>query len=386
MKVLHLCAVAFGLETLLLPQIDYLRGRGLSVEAACSPDPSIEELRARGYTIHEVQIDRKISPLPNSKSVMELGKLMRAQRYDLVHTHAPVASVLGRVAAKLAGVERIVYTAHGFYFHDEMPRQKYALYHGIEKSVAQITDRILVQSQEDFDTAVTTGLASAAKIRYLGNGIDLRRFDVTALSEERRAELRRELRVPAGRGPILGITGRITEEKGFGELVEAMSLLRDDFPQAHLIVIGGQLSTERDAFQDRLVDFIGEHGLDSHVTFTGFRSDVQDLLGLLDVFVLPSYREGLPRSILEAMGMELPVVATRIRGCREAVVDRVTGLLVPARDSRALKQAIHEILSDRDLAARFGKAGRERVVSTFDEQFVFARLEKVYRELGVSFA
>lgn len=386
MKVLHLCAVAFGLETLLLPQIDYLRGRGLSVEAACSPDPSIEELRARGYTIHEVQIDRKISPVPNTKSVVELGKLMRAQSYDLVHTHAPVASVLGRVAAKLVGVKRIVYTAHGFYFHDEMPRQKYALYHGIERSVAQITDRILVQSQEDFDTAVTTGLASAAKIRYLGNGIDLRRFDVTALSEARRAELRRELQVPQGRGPILGITGRITEEKGFGELVEAMSLLRDDFPEAHLIVIGGQLSTERDAFQDRLVDFIGEHGLDSHVTFTGFRSDVQDLLGLLDVFVLPSYREGLPRSILEAMGMELPVVTTRIRGCREAVVDRVTGLLVPARDSRALKQAIHEILSDRDLAARFGKAGRERVVSTFDEQFVFARLEEVYRELGVSFA
>ena len=386
MKVLHLCAVAFGLETLLLPQIDYLRGRGLSVEAACSPDPSVEELRARGYTIHEVQIDRKISPLPNSKSVVELGKLMRAQSYDLVHTHAPVASVLGRVAAKLAGVKRIVYTAHGFYFHDEMPRQRYALYHGIEKSVAQITHRILVQSQEDFDTAVTTGLASAAKIRYLGNGIDLRRFDVTALSEARRAELRRELQVPAGRGPILGITGRITEEKGFGELVEAMSSLRDDFPEAHLIVIGGQLSTERDAFQDRLVDFIGEHGLDSHVTFTGFRSDVQDLLGLLDVFVLPSYREGLPRSILEAMGMELPVVATRIRGCREAVVDGVTGLLVPARDSRALKQAIHEILSDRDLAARFGKAGRERVVSTFDEQFVFARLETAYRELGVSFA
>lgn len=386
MKVLHVCAVAFGLETLLLPQIDYLRERGLSVEAACSPDPRIEALRARGYTIHEVQIDRKISPAPNSKSVVELGKLMRAQSYDLVHTHAPVASVLGRVAAKLAGVKRIVYTAHGFYFHDEMPRPKYALYHGIEKSVAQITDRILVQSQEDFDTAVTTGLASAAKVRYLGNGIDLRRFDITALSEERRTALRKELRVPPSRGPILGITGRITEEKGFSELVEAMSLLRDDFPEAHLIVIGGQLSTERDAFQDRLVDFIGEHGLDSRVTFTGFRNDVQDLLGLLDLFVLPSYREGLPRSVLEAMGMELPVVATRIRGCREAVVDQVTGLLVPARDSRALKRAISQILSDRDLAARFGKAGRERVVSTFDEQFVFARLENAYRELGVSFA
>lgn len=111
---------------------------------------------------------------------------MRAQDYDLVHTHAPVASVLGRVAAKLAGVERIVYTAHGFYFHDDMPRQKYAIYHGIEKSVKQITDRILVQSQEDFDTAVTAGLGAAEKIRHLGNGIDLGRFNRTAMNEERR--------------------------------------------------------------------------------------------------------------------------------------------------------------------------------------------------------
>jgi glycosyltransferase involved in cell wall biosynthesis len=386
MKVLHVCAVAFGLETLLLPQIDYLRGRGLTVEAACSADPRVEKLRARGYTIHEVQIDRRISPVPNSRSVLELGKLMRAKNYDLVHTHAPVASVLGRVAAKLAGVERIVYTAHGFYFHDEMPRQKYLVYHGIEKSVAQITDRILVQSQEDFDTAVNTGLGSAEKIRYLGNGVDLGRFDRAAVQQEREMQLRKELGVAESHGPILGITGRITEEKGFGELIEALSLLHGDFPEAHLIVIGGQLSTERDAFQERLVAFIGERGLDSHVTFTGFRDDVPELLGLLDVFVLPSYREGLPRSVLEAMAMELPVVATQIRGCREAVANQVTGLLVPARDAVALTHAIARVLSDPELAQRFGKAGRARVVTTFDERFVFARLENYYRELGVSFA
>jgi glycosyltransferase involved in cell wall biosynthesis len=385
MKVLHVCAVAFGLETLLLPQIDHLESRGLTVEAACSPDRRVESLRNRGYTIHEIPVDRKIALGPNSKSILDLGRLMRAENYDLVHTHAPVASVLGRVAAKLAGVKRIVYTAHGFYFHEHMPRQKYALYHGIERSVAQITDRILVQSQEDYDTAVTTGLGSAETIRYLGNGIDLNLFDPLAKDDEKRARLRQELGVPESRSPILGITGRITEEKGFAELVEALSLLRGDFPEAHLIVIGGQLCTERDAFQDRLVDFIGEQGLESHVTFTGFRSDVEELLGLLDVFVLPSYREGLPRSVIEAMAMELPVVATDIRGCREAVVNEVTGLLVPAKDGRALGGAIRRILDDSELAQGFGKAGRERVLTTFDERFVFARLEKFYRELGVSF-
>jgi glycosyltransferase involved in cell wall biosynthesis len=385
MKVLHVCAVAFGLETLLLPQIDYLRRRGLTVEAACSPDPRIEPLRARGYVIHEIPIDRRIAPGPNSKSVLDLGRLMRAEKYDLVHAHAPVASVLGRVAAKFAGVERILYTAHGFYFHEHMPRPKYALYHGIEKSVAQITDRILVQSQEDYDTAVTTGLGSAKKIRYLGNGIDLNRFDPASKTVDHQAGLRRELGVPEG-GPLLGITGRITEEKGFGELVEALSLLHRDFPEAHLLVIGGQLSTERDAFQDKLVDFIGDQDLESHVTFAGFRSDVPDLLGLLDLFVLPSYREGLPRSVLEAMAMELPVVATNIRGCREAVIDEVTGLLVPTEDAQALAAAARRILADPELARRFGTAGRARVVSTFDERFVFARLQKYYSELGVVFS
>jgi glycosyltransferase involved in cell wall biosynthesis len=385
MKALHVCAVAFGLETLLLPQLDYLRSLGLTVEAACSPDPAVESLRSRGYVIHEVPIGRKIAPGPNSKSVLELGRLMRARKYDLVHTHAPVASVLGRVAAKLAGVERIVYTAHGFYFHEHMPRQTYALYHGVEKSVAQITDRILVQSQEDYDTAVTTGLGSAEKIRYLGNGIDLMRFDPAASRDDDRTRLRRELGIPEAHSPLIGITGRITEEKGFGELVEALALLRSDFPEAHLLVIGGQLSTERDRFQDSLVDFIADHGLESQVTFTGFRSDVQALLGLLNLFVLPSYREGLPRSVLEAMAMELPVVATNIRGCREAVAHEVTGLLVPTKNPRALAEAAGRILADQDLARQFGRAGRDRVETTFDERFVFARLEKCYRELGVVF-
>ncbi|MGB8222447.1 MAG: glycosyltransferase family 4 protein [Polyangiales bacterium] len=385
MKVLHVCAVAFGLETLLLPQIDHLRRRGLTVDAACSPDSRVEALRNGGYTIHEISIDRKIAPGRNTRSILELSRLMRAKKYDLVHTHAPVASVLGRIAARLAGIERIVYTAHGFYFHENMSRPKYALYHGVETSVARITDRILVQSEEDYDTAVTTGIGSAEKIRYLGNGVDLRRFNRASLNDLTRRRLRQELGIPDERSPIVGITGRITEEKGFRELAEALSILHADFPEAHLIVIGGQLSTERDAFQDDLARFIRDQGLDSHVTFTGFRSDVDALLGLLDVFVLPSYREGLPRSVLEAMAMELPVVATDIRGCREAVANEVTGLIVPPRDSRALARAIGQILSSPELARRLGRAGRERVATKFDEQFVFARLDACYRELGVSF-
>ncbi|MGB5811724.1 MAG: glycosyltransferase family 4 protein [Polyangiales bacterium] len=382
MKVLHLCAVAFSLETLLLPQIDYLRGLGLSVHAACSPDARVADLRARGLTIHEVPIDRKIAPLSNAKSVGDLARLMLREKYDLVHTHAPVASVVGRTAAKLARVERIVYTAHGFYFHENMPKPQYAMYHGVEKAIAHVTDRILVQSREDYQTALRTRLGSSRKITYLGNGIDLDRFDPDAKAQP---GLRESLGIPASAGPIIAMTGRITEEKGLGELVEAVSILQPKFPDLHLLVIGGQLSTERDAFEQRLVTFIEDRQLTSHVTLAGFQRDVAPLLALADVFVLPSYREGLPRSVLEAMAMQLPVVATDIRGCREAVADHVTGLLVPIKDSQRLADAIRHVLTDSDLAATFGRAGRERVETQFDEHLVFERLERCYRDLGVVF-
>lgn len=380
MKVLHLCAVAFGLETLLLPQIDYLRGRGLQVEAVCSPDPKVAELRARGYTIHEIAIDRKIAPLSNARSVWELARLMRRRKYDLVHTHAPVASVVGRAAAKLAGVERIVYTAHGFYFHENMPRHRYMAYHSIERGIARITDRILVQSEEDYETAVRTGIGDRRKVQHLGNGVELGRF---APGGAGRSELRDSLGIPSDAAPIVAMTGRITEEKGIGELVEAVAALKSEFPKIRLIVIGGQLSTERDAFQDRLVEFIEQHDLSSSVTLCGFVRDVGSMLALADLFVLPSYREGLPRSVLEAMAMELPVVATDIRGCREAVDNGVTGLLVPARQVEPLAAAIRKLLANPTLARRFGKAGRERVVAQFDERLVFERIERCYRELGV---
>lgn len=383
MKVLHLCAVAFGLETLLLPQIDYLRGRGLAVEAVCSPDPRVGELRDRGYTIHEVAIDRRIAPARNMKSVAELARLMRRERYDLVHTHAPVASVVGRAAARLAGVPRVVYTAHGFYFHENMPRHRYAAYHTVEKVMAQMTDRILVQSEEDHQTAVGTGIGDPNKVLYLGNGIDLRRFDPNADADP---TLAASLGIPRDAGPVVAMTGRITEEKGLGELVEAVSSLRRAFPKIHLLVIGGQLSTERDAFEEKLVTFIEERELQSHVTLSGFVRDVAGLLAFADLFVLPSYREGLPRSVLEAMAMRLPVVATDIRGCREAVANGVTGLLVPPRDAKSLTEAMGKCLEDRVVARQFGEAGRERVIRKFDERLVFERIEQCYRDLGVVFS
>ena len=383
MKILHICAIGFTVKNLLLPQIEYILSRGFSIEVACSPGAAVDRLQEQGYVIHPIQIDRRIDPISNLKSVVQLAALMRREKYELVHVHTPVASVLGRVAAKWAGASRIVYTAHGFYFHDEMPADQYRFYHTVERVAGWLTDRILTQSREDLMTAQKTGLCPAEKLRYLGNGVDISRFQRSNLLPAQQQALRQSLDLPADASPMIGMTGRLTQEKGYLELIEALAILRRQFPRVHLLVIGGQLSSERDAFQAQLSQEIQQRNLKDYVTFTGFRSDIPELLGLLDVFALPSYREGLPRSILEAMAMALPVVTTDIRGCREAVVDGQTGAIVPPRDGEALADALGKLLANADLRMRLGQAGRQRLETEYDEHLVFQRLVDCYEELGL---
>lgn len=386
MKILHICAVGFTVKNLLLPQIDYFISKKTSVEIACSPGKEVDQLKQQGYIIYPIQIERRIAPISNLKSVYQLRKLIRKNQYDLVHVHTPVASVLGRIAAKLAGAKRVVYTAHGFYFHDRMPGRQYWFYHCVERVAGWLSDAILTQSREDLVKAEKTKLCNPKKLHYLGNGVDIKRFSRSQLSNEHQQQLRKTLNIPETAFPIIGMTGRITEEKGYLELIEALGQLRYQFPNVHLLVIGGQLSSERDAFESKLNNFIKQYELNYYITLAGLRSDIPELLGLVDVFTLPSYREGLPRSILEAMAMELPVVTTDIRGCREAVVNGQTGLIVPPRNSEKLADALGWLLADVDRRKTFGKAGRQRVETEYDERFVFERLQKIYQELGVLIA
>ncbi|MBE9223911.1 glycosyltransferase family 4 protein [Phormidium sp. LEGE 05292] len=386
MKILHICALSVTAEGLLKPQIDYFLSRNVLVEIACSPGVEAERLQQQGYVIHPIQIDRRISLLPNFKSIYNMVKLMVEKQYDLVHVHTPIAAVLGRVAAKLAGVKRIVYTAHGFPFYEQSPPLEYAVYFNIEKFAALFTDLILTQNYEDVATAKQKGLCSREKIAYLGNGIDIDRFKCDRLSPSHQKQLRDSLNIPATANLIVGTVGRLTRKKGSAYLIEAAASLLPQFPHLHILIIGPQLSTDPEPFQTELIAKIRTLGLEDRVTLTGKRQDIPELLGLLDIFVLPTFHnEGLPRSILEAMAMNLPVIATDIRGCREAVIHEKTGLIVPSQNSEKLAEALAKLLSDPKLRKAYGLAGRQRVEAEYDERFVFQRLEELYQELGIEF-
>lgn len=386
MKVLHVCAIGATAEKLLLPQINDFLSRNLSVEIACSPGSKVEQLQQQGHVVHPIQIDRRIDPVSNLKTVQQLTKLIREHQYDLVHVHTPIAAVLGRIAAKIAGVKRIVYTAHGFPFHDQSTSLQYRFYFIVEKLCAPFTDLILTQSYEDFVTAQKSGLCSSEKVRYLGNGVDIDCFSRKRLNPIQQNQLRESLGIPETTDLIIGTVGRLTRKKGSGYLIEATAKLVSQFPNLHTLIIGGEFSTDPEPFQAELVEQIRTLGVEKHVTLTGIREDIPELLGLLNIFTLPTFtHEGLPRSILEAMSMSLPVVATNIRGCREAVIHGKTGLIVPPKDSEKLVEALETLLSDPSQRQIYGAAGRQRIESEYDENIVFQRLANFYQELGMVF-
>ncbi|MDP2637117.1 MAG: glycosyltransferase, partial [bacterium] len=177
---------------------------------------------------------------------------------------------------------------------------------------------------------------------------------------------------------VVGIVARLVKEKGFLPLFEAFAEVKKQVPEAILLVVGPEEPEKEDALDPKEVS---RYGIEESVIFLGERTDVEELYPVMDVFVLPSFREGLGLSILEASAMKVPVVASDIRGCREGVEDGVTGFLVPSNNPERLAEALVRVLKNPQEAKKMGEAGRRRVERDFDEKKVFLRIKKEYESL-----
>ncbi|MEW6498845.1 MAG: glycosyltransferase, partial [Cyanobacteriota bacterium] len=181
---------------------------------------------------------------------------------------------------------------------------------------------------------------------------------------------------------VVGFIGRIVEEKGILELIEAFIGVIERIPNAKLLVIGETLMSERDQqVKVKIKELIETGKVKDSIIFTGYRRDIPELLSVMDVFVLPSWREGMPMTIIEAMASGKPVVATRIRGSREEVVDGETGILIPVRDSNNLTEAIVKILSDSKLARTMGENGRKRATELYSRNITIKKQLAIYRRV-----
>jgi glycosyltransferase involved in cell wall biosynthesis len=366
-----------SLRYLLFDQLLAIRERGYDVTAVSSPGRNVGFLEARGIRHAAVPMTRRLTPFADLRSLARLYRLMRRRRFTIVHAHNPKPGLLAQVAARLAGVPVVVNTVHGFYFHERMPPALRGFYVALERIAARCSDLILSQNEEDVETARREGIAPPPRIVHLGNGIDLERFDPARVGPESRRRSREELGI-APHAPVVGFVGRLVKEKGVPELLDAARVVTSRVKEVRFLVVG-DADPEK---PDRLTpDAARQRDPAGACVFAGFRQDMPRLYGAMDVFVLPSHREGFPRAPMEAAAMRLPCVVTDVRGCRQAVRHGGNGFLVPVGDARALAEAILALLADRGLARRLGEEGRRRAVLEFDQRRVFATVLAEYERL-----
>jgi len=376
LKIAQVAAADITVEVLLRDQILALEQMGHDVTAVCAPGSRTDAIRKRGIKLEVLPINRELTPIQDVRTLGALRDFFRERRFDVVHTHTPKAGLLGPIAARWAGVPIVVHTIHGLLFHDRMPLSRRMLFWFPEKVTASFSHRLLSQSGEDILTA-TRLLCPPEKIRYLGNGVDVNHFAPDpALRTARRAQL------GFAEGDfVVGAAGRLVYEKGFGELFDAAEELIARHSNLRLLMVAPVDPDQQDAIPPQRLEKLKQSGA---ATFLPWQDEMRGWYAAMDVFVLPSYREGIPRSCMEAAAMAVPVIATDIRGCREVVRDGQTGLLVPLRSPAALVQAVEQLMENETQRRRFGSAAREHIVSRFNQQQVLERLRAFYREIEAS--
>lgn len=380
-RVLQLCAVDFTVKNFLTDLVDFLNEKGLETHVGCRRGEFWDDLIGGGYRMVDLPFRRNLNPIRQSIAFWRLWRLLARERFDVVHVHTPIVGVIGRLAAKWSRVPVRLYTAHGFYFHDDMKPSVRRFCVAVERRAARWGHFIFTQSDEDREAAIRERICPADAIETIGNGIDTQaEFNPERITPDEQKRLRDEFGL-SGDAPTIGIVARLVREKGAFEFADAVAEIRRTLPDVQIVWIGGALPSDRDDSTEMFQARLRELGIADAFHFTGFRDDVAELMSLCDVYTLPSWREGMPRSIIEAMSMGLPVVATNIRGCREEVVDGETGYLVPVRDPAALADRLLRILKDRDTAKEMGQASRRRAVEHFDFRLVLDRQWRVYERL-----
>jgi glycosyltransferase involved in cell wall biosynthesis/ribosomal protein S18 acetylase RimI-like enzyme len=378
LRVAHVSTVDLTQRFLLLGQLRRLRDEGYDVTAISAPGPWVGDLEAEGIRhLAWPHATRAWNPHWDARAWVELVAILRRERFDLIHTHNPKPGFLGRMAARVVGVPVVVNTVHGFYTLPEDPLPRRGLVLGLEWLAARWSDLELYQSEEDLSWSRRLGVVAGRRSELLGNETDLTRFDPDLVPVERGQSLRSELGIPSD-ATVIGTIGRYVAEKGYRELFQAAQRIRSVRPDVWFLAAGDADPDKGDALApDRLP------GPTDGFVFAGWRADVPEVLAAMDIFVLPSWREGVPRSAIEAAAMAKPLVVTDIRGCREVVRDGIEGLLVPPRDPGRLAQALLRLVEEPALRDKLAGAARARAVERFDERQVADRVVGAYRSLFV---
>lgn len=355
----------------------YLRRNGFAVETISTDDRALSEFAAREQIekTHLVEMTRRITPVTDLRCVFKIAGILRRGRFDLVHASTPKGGLLGMLAATLAGVPVRIFTLRGLPIVVSRGWKRRLLWI-CDWLTFRLAHRVTAISASVAQEAVSLGLCPAAKITVIGhgssNGIDAARYTrKTAIAD---APLRSKWCIPPG-AVVIGFVGRIVHDKGIIELEQAWQRVRAAEPLARLVIVG--TPNDEDPLPPEVMQRLQN---DDRVVLAGWMDNPAAAYEAMDLLVLPTHREGFGNVLLEANSMELPVIASRVTGCVDAVVDGVTGLLFSVRDAESLANAILTLVRDPDRRQAMGTAGRERVLRDFRSEVIWEGMLRLYRE------
>jgi lipopolysaccharide/colanic/teichoic acid biosynthesis glycosyltransferase/glycosyltransferase involved in cell wall biosynthesis len=388
-RILQCATVDATLRGFLLPFGDHFRGLGYDVDAAASGTDSSPVCHAAFSQVFDLPWSRNPARFCNISSMRALRSIVEERQYSIVHVHTPVAAFISRIALRKmqrSGRVKIIYTAHGFHFRRGGAPIQNLVYVFLEKLAGQWTDYLVVINQEDRAAAARLGLVPTDRVRYMpGIGVDTRFYSPTAVLAEDVMDRRREFDI--AEGPLLLMIADFNPGKRHRDAIRAFA--RVDNKESHLALAGEgpELAGMRELAQ--------EEGIARRIHFLGFREDIRELIKSSLVTILPSEREGLPRSVMESLCMQVPVIGTDIRGIRDLLSSAQgpgldspgaetfklgdCGVLFPVGDIDALTAAMNWTMSHPEEVRNMGQAGRANM-ATYDIKRILELHEQLYSE------
>jgi glycosyltransferase involved in cell wall biosynthesis len=378
-KLILVTTVALTLRSFFRGQITYLQNKGFEVIAVSSGGPDLEEFaRREKVSVHAITMTRGISPFADLMAAVRLWMLFLKIRPTIVHGSTPKAGVLSMLAATFARVPVKVYTLHGVMTEIRRGPVRSVL-KLMEWIACALADQVFAVSRSVMDIVVSQRLCPQGKIKVLEhgscNGIDaVSLFNPTNLDQNKKQELRSQICLDEN-AIVIGFVGRLVKDKGVVELASAWKSIRNAYSHSRLLTIG-PAEPHNPVPNDILEELDG----DDRVTMLDFvaNDEMPNYYGIMNIVVLPSYREGFPYVVLEASAMGLPIVATRVTGCTDAVINGVTGTLVPPRNIQGMVEAISLYVENPGLRVKHGQTGRNRVLAHFKPEPIWDALSAEY--------
>ncbi|MFL2136703.1 glycosyltransferase family 4 protein [Ruoffia sp. FAM 24228] len=377
-KMLMLASVASMIDQFNMNNIDILQQLGVEVHVAANfvqgnstSKTKIDTFKAklRELNIPSFQIDftrNMFLAHQHIQAYLQLYKLAKKEKYDFIHCHSPIGGVIGRLVGRHLNIP-VIYTAHGFHFYKNSSKLSWVIYYPIERFLSRYTHTLVTINQEDYERA--SGF-SAENCAYIpGIGIDLDEFKK---QPEKNQAVREEFLNSPDEDFLILSVGELNKNKNHQVVIKALSLINN--PKIHYVLCGqGDLKDELEA---QAIDA----GLQDNVKFLGFREDIQDIYSVADLFVFPSYREGLPVSLMEAMASGLPVVCSNIRGNVDLINDHQGGFLVDPSDEVSLKDAIIRLYNDSELRKQQTNYN-DSLIGNFSIDTVALKMKEIYKGL-----